>query len=132
MAVHKYDDTAQRRKRYVMQRLLYCVCSVDTCSPGWGGGREGQPFLVPSMIQHFFFCTTAVWLKACKEAFTPLRACHRLKECLSISVADPDPPDPHVSGPPGYGSISQRYGSGSGFFYHHAKIVRKIMIPTIL
>jgi hypothetical protein len=43
------------------------------------------------------------------------------------SVADPDPPDPHVFGPPGSGSIGQRYGyvSGSGSFYHHAKIVRK-------
>ncbi len=28
------------------------------------------------------------------------------------SVADPDP-NPHVFGPPGSGSISQRYGSGS-------------------
>jgi hypothetical protein len=35
---------------------------------------------------------------------------------------DPDPPDPHVLGPP---------GSGSGSFYHHAKIVRKTF-PTIL
>jgi hypothetical protein len=50
------------------------------------------------------------------------------------SVADPnsDPPDPHDFGPPGSGSISQRYGSGSGSFYHHAKVVRKTMIPTIL
>ncbi len=47
------------------------------------------------------------------------------------SVADPDPPDPHVFGPPGSGSTSQRYGSGSGSFYHHAQIVRKILIPTI-
>jgi hypothetical protein len=38
-----------------------------------------------------------------------------------ISVPDPDPPDPHVFGPPGSGSTSQRYGSGSGSFYHHAK-----------
>ncbi len=40
------------------------------------------------------------------------------------SVVDPDP---HVFGPPGSGSTSQRYGSGSvsGSFYHHAKIVRK-------
>ncbi len=59
--------------------------------------------------------------------------------CASIpvfSVPDPDPPDPHVFGPPGSGSISQRYGSGSGSgsgsFYHHAKIVRKPLIPTIL
>ncbi len=43
---------------------------------------------------------------------------------------DPDPLDPLVFGPPGSGSrsISQRYGS----FYHHAKIVRKTLIPTIL
>jgi hypothetical protein len=38
------------------------------------------------------------------------------------SVADPDPTDPRVFGPPrsGSGSISQRdgSGSGSGFFYH--------------
>jgi hypothetical protein len=32
---------------------------------------------------------------------------------------DPDPPDPHVFGPP-------------GSFYHHAKIVRKTLIPAIL
>jgi hypothetical protein len=30
-----------------------------------------------------------------------------------FSVANPDPPDPHVFGPPGSGSIIQRYGSGS-------------------
>ena len=51
---------------------------------------------------------------------------------LKISVGDPDPvpdppdpvpdpPDPHVFGPP-----------GSESFYHHAKIVRKTLIPTIL
>jgi hypothetical protein len=45
------------------------------------------------------------------------------------SVADPDP-DPYVFGPPESGSTSQSYGSGS--FYHHAKIVRKTLIPTIL
>jgi|LakMenE18May11ns_1017448.scaffolds.fasta_scaffold9926239_2 hypothetical protein len=51
---------------------------------------------------------------------------------------DPDPPDPRVFGPTGSGSgsTSQRYGSWScscsGSFYHHAKIVRKTLIPTIL
>ncbi len=30
------------------------------------------------------------------------------------------------------GSISQRYGSGSGSFYQQAKIVRKPLIPTVL
>jgi hypothetical protein len=42
---------------------------------------------------------------------------------VQISVADPD-------GPPGSGSISQRYGSGS--FYNQTKIVRKTLIPTAL
>jgi hypothetical protein len=48
------------------------------------------------------------------------------------SVADPNP-DQDVFWPPGSGSISQRYGSGSGSgsFYHHAKIVRKTLIPTV-
>jgi hypothetical protein len=41
----------------------------------------------------------------------------------SVANPDPDPPDPRVFGPP---------GSGSGSFYHHAKIVRKTLIPTIL
>ncbi len=41
---------------------------------------------------------------------------------------------PHVLGPPGFGSFSQRYGSGSryGSFYQRAKIVRKTLIPTVL
>ncbi len=40
----------------------------------------------------------------------------------------------NINGPPGSGSgsISQRYGSGSGSFYDQAKIVRKTWIPTAL
>ncbi len=50
---------------------------------------------------------------------------------LLTSVPDPDPnPDPRVFGPPGSGSTSQWYGSGS--FCHQAKIVRKNLIPTVL
>jgi hypothetical protein len=58
---------------------------------------------------------------------------HCLSPYLSIvctSVADPDPPNSHVFGPPGSGSTNQMYGSGS--FYFHAKIVRKTLIPIIL
>jgi len=42
--------------------------------------------------------------------------------------------DPHVFEPPGSGSgtINQRYGSGSGSFYHYAKIVIKALISTVL
>ncbi len=37
---------------------------------------------------------------------------------------------PYVFGPPGSGSVSQMYGSGS--FSDEAKIVRKALIPTVL
>jgi hypothetical protein len=48
--------------------------------------------------------------------------CLQQVEC---SVADPDPSDPYVFGPPGSGYSSQRHGSGSGSFCHQTKIVRK-------
>ncbi len=38
---------------------------------------------------------------------------------------NPDPLDQYVFGPPGS-------GSGSGSIYHHAKIIRKTLIPTVL
>ncbi len=52
------------------------------------------------------------------------------------SVADPDPSDPYVFGPPGSGSgsgsISQRgMDPGSGYFYHQSKIVKKTLIPIV-
>ncbi len=40
--------------------------------------------------------------------------------------------DPNVFGPPGSGSVSQRNESGTGAFYHQAKIVRKTLVPTVL
>jgi hypothetical protein len=57
---------------------------------------------------------------------------HVEKVLTSVADSNPDPSDPYVFGPPGSGSgyISQRHGSGS--FYHQAKIVRKILIPTVL
>ncbi len=60
-----------------------------------------------------------------------------MHEKFSVADSNPDPPDPHVFGPPGSGSISQRYesGSGSGSFYYQARKVRKFrktLIPTAL
>ncbi len=69
--------------------------------------------------------------------FTPVQYVHNIYLFLHCSymslswessVADPDPNsdlEPYVFDSPGSGSISQRYGSGSGSFYHQAKIVRK-------
>jgi hypothetical protein len=55
---------------------------------------------------------------------------------IFTSVPDPNPdtdlPDPHYFRPPGSGSISQRYGSGSRSFHHQEKIVRKTLSPTVL
>ncbi len=62
-----------------------------------------------------------------KEIFTDPQ--HRYLDCI---VADPDPQDPYVFGPPGSWSISTRYGSGSGSSCNQGKIVRKTLIPTVL
>ncbi len=89
--------------------------------------------IVPELCVGHFFANVA--------HFVFLRdVCFRTQRAAVASVADPnldpDPPDPHVFGPPGSGSISQRYGlgfgSGSGSFYHQAKIIRKTLIPTAL
>ncbi len=47
---------------------------------------------------------------------------HFVKKDASAPDPNPDPPDPHVFGPPGSGSTIQMYGSGSGSFCHETKI----------
>jgi hypothetical protein len=46
-------------------------------------------------------------------------------EFMATIIADPD-----VLGPPGSGSVSKMFGSGT--FYHQLKIERKTLIPTVL
>jgi hypothetical protein len=53
------------------------------------------------------------------------------KEKTAFCACVAEPKDPYVFGPPGAGSVSQSYGSGSGSFYHQAKIARKTLIPTV-
>ncbi len=48
----------------------------------------------------------------------------RINSIVEDSVADPDPYRMCFR-PPGSGSASQRYGCGSGSFYHQAKIGKK-------
>jgi hypothetical protein len=87
-----------------------------------------------SVLNH---CRNVIW-NACieKKKINIKKEWQPSKIIIKISVADPDPnpnpPDPHVFGPPGYGSIRQRYRSGSWSFYHHAKIVRKSEKPWFL
>jgi hypothetical protein len=45
----------------------------------------------------------------------------------SVADPDPNPSDPYVPGPP-YLPLT----NGSGSFYHQAKIVKQILIPTVL
>ncbi len=64
------------------------------------------------------------------EALTSHRQHHLEKKSVHwLETSDTDP-DPYVFGPPGSGSVSTRYGSGS--FYQQAKLVRKTLIPTVL
>jgi hypothetical protein len=60
-----------------------------------------------------------------EEAQYDIPVCYELPSRAERQVADP-----YVFGPPGSGSVSQRYGSGS--FHHQAKIVRKALISTVL
>jgi hypothetical protein len=48
------------------------------------------------------------------SVFWILPTCEKISVSASVADLDPDLPDPHVFGPPGSGSTSQRYGSGSG------------------
>ncbi len=56
---------------------------------------------------------------SCIPVSDPLRQ----KVAVPASVADPDPQDPYVFGPPGSGSTSTTNGSGSGPFNNPAPIV---------
>ncbi len=60
--------------------------------------------------------------------------CNIYKTKLIFGTKKGSVADPYVFGPSGAGagSASQRYGSGSGSFYHQAKLVRKTLIPTVL
>ncbi len=85
--------------------ILYTVYSFPPC--GWNLSQVRRQSV--STWQQFRV-GQIVWF-GCLSAISQL---------ASGSVADPDP---HVFGPP---------GSGYGSFYHHAKIVKKTLIPTIL
>ncbi len=51
-----------------------------------------------------------------RDVFLVERAANLFPPFILSSAGDPDPQDPHVFRPPGFGSISQTYGSGSGSF----------------
>ncbi len=90
-------------------------------------GREGRVCDCRGIKQDCRFWTIWSWSGSYAQFVTILKLWLWNFNSFCGSVADPDPnpdpPDPHVFGPP---------GSGSGSFYHHAKIVRKSLIPTIL
>jgi hypothetical protein len=52
----------------------------------------------------------------------------------TVLTGSPADQDPDVLGPPVYaaGSVSHKYGSGSGSIYHQAKKIRKTLISTVL
>ncbi len=117
------------------------------CEHGGGAGQVPGSLREGGLLQlHVQLCPPLLACPASKLYFKIcLFCCCKLlssqsfsiwKVIFETSVPDPDPdsPDLHVFGPPrsGSGSISQRYGSGSGSFYLQAKTVRKTLIPTVL
>ncbi len=51
--------------------------------------------------------------------YTDVKSTVPVPSKITVPGSVPDPPDPHVFGPPGSGSTGQRCGSGS--FYHMQK-----------
>jgi hypothetical protein len=64
-----------------------------------------------------------------RQCRVPLPGTVPINKSESTTVVDPDQAL-YDLGPPGFGSVSQRYGSVS--FYHQAKLVKKPLIPNIL
>jgi hypothetical protein len=117
--------------------------NARTYSGCWGAGYTqccgSMKFWYGSgSSDQYFFVTNWSWFRIRIRHQTEIIFCFKFFTYLFLkvhfNVADPNP-DPHVFGPPGSGSPSQRYGSrsgsGSGSFYHHAKIVRKPLIPRV-
>jgi hypothetical protein len=93
---------------------------MDLVSVGSSFNRTGSDILLPPLLPE-------------SRSLVHMRKLKSLDKVCTLYQYSPDPnpdPDPHVFGPPGSGSISQRYGSGS--FFHQAIIVRKTFIPTVL
>ncbi len=86
--------------------------SYRTGTPGYMvGGSVRQPytwvdFIPQSENYEYGFCISLPYTRIHSD---------------SVADPDPDPPDPHVFGPP-----------GSGSFYSQAKIVGKTLIPSAL
>ncbi len=95
----------------------------------WEVAKVGQKS--PLVSKCFPFLISVILLRSFKRVCQPVFFCWVgggglilviLKgENALLLFSVPDPPDPHVFGLPGSGSISQRYGSGYGSFYRQAK-----------
>jgi hypothetical protein len=89
-----------------------------------------QKVVLSFLIFKLFLKSILCWIQTKSGSGTLIHSCPvplRQKVSVPASVADPDPQDPYVFGPPGYGS-----GSGSGSFYNQAKMERKTLFPTLL
>jgi hypothetical protein len=86
--------------------------------------KVSSPYYIPTYLQVRSVLRILIVINTDSD---PSFSLIQIRICITeSSVAGPDP---YVFGPPGSGSDSQRYGSGS--FYHQAKIV-KPLIPTVL
>ncbi len=136
-----------------------CTCILGTRNKleKMGGVPKVTYNIIPSAVLTFIDLVIFGWLMNCRVTLhffvvqgwerarllgsatrwlgsqqVPFRVASRYRpQGIYLPGSVPDP-DPHVFGPHGSGSISQRYGSGPGYFCQLAKIVRKTLIPTVL
>jgi hypothetical protein len=113
------------------------VVEVDTCSSASALGRPSPPssLLLPPLFLPYPLSSPPP-PPSSPAPPSPDEFPRKLKPSLRKMIDGTSVPDtdPRAFWPPGSGSgsTSQRYGSRSGSFYHHAKIIRKISNPTIL
>ncbi len=125
-----------KQKKIRQQReQIIPLYSIDKRQvPGWAGANgvesvRGEPAGVGVLLrgEHRKAVTPRDFFKdICSAKYCIYLSFIRIRSFLLhfFSVVDPGS-DTYVFGPPASGSVSQRYGFGSGSFYHQAKIVWK-------
>ncbi len=121
------------RKRWE-QALLFCT-SECTENPG---NRYKRSRLAKISVSAYSPPKLCLWIRlkrvdSLSDSFPQLfvlkTGCGQNPSNKHISTVVHSVPDPHVFGPPGSGSISQRCVSGS---FYHPSIVKKIVRTTLI
>ncbi len=109
----------------VLKQIIKCaifLCRTRICTTTWSRACSRRCTATTRSSAASCSCSSG---ECPRPHSRELHSGHR----VFMSVLDPDP---HVFGPPGSGSISQRHVSGSGSSHHQAKIGRKPYLLWLL